>query len=134
MANTKTLATIVSGREVTQYLTLAYVDSQETDYIIYDSSAVAAVLGITDPLDSTIVEIRAMVNSAVTARLFLEWDATTDVLALTIPPNLDIHQNFRKHGGLPSQAGAGKTGDIQLTTTGLGAGDTITLILVVRMN
>jgi hypothetical protein len=54
----------------------------------------------------------------------LLWDATTDVLSLTLPPDREFNYDFRNEvGGLPNNAGAGITGDLVFTTSGLGAGD-----------
>lgn len=52
----------------------------------------------------------------------LLWDATTDV------PFLDLiegyaYGEYRPTGGLINNSGTGKTGDILITTTGLGSGD-----------
>lgn len=133
MANTVTNVTLVKGiKEVVKYVTIASDGSEETDLVVYDSSAIATDLGVTDPTDSTIISICATVSAAATARAFLEWDATTDVLAFNLPAGDTTKANFRCIGGLPNQGGAGITGDITLTTTGLEAGDSISLVLHVR--
>ena len=133
MANTVTNTRIFCGTSrVIQYVTIAYVDAQETDLVIYDSSAVATVLGLTDTLHSKINSIYATVNGISTAALpqvKLEFDATTDVLALNIPANTLVKNDFRPIGGLNNTAGTGITGDITLTTLGLVTGDTLVLIL-----
>lgn len=136
MANAIKNARIVAGpRSVTQYLTILSDGTEETDYVLYDSSAVATALGITDPLDSTIVAISASVSAAATARVRLEWDADTDITAIDIPVQAGPTKfNFSRVGGLPNQAGTGITGDITLTTTGLESGDTIMIVLTVRPN
>lgn len=130
MANTITNTRLVLGNsKVVQYLTIASDGTQETDLVVYDSSVVAGLLGKTDPLNS---KIRSMtyVTSGAAVVAKLEWDATTDVLALALPKS-DDHMCFDHIGGLKNTAGTGKTGDILLTTTGLAAGDSLTLILVV---
>lgn len=135
MANTITNSTIVASRaKIVKYITIASDGSEETDLVIYDSSAIATTLGIADPTDCTLLEVCVSVSAAATARAFLEWDATTDVLALDLPATRQSCWKFCHFGGLPNQGAAGKTGDITLTTTGLEAGDAITLILVVRPN
>lgn len=53
----------------------------------------------------------------------LIWDATTNVHAW-ICPDYDQDQDFTHVGGIPNNTGAGRTGDVLITTTGLGAGDT----------
>jgi len=135
MANTiKNVATNVGPNKYTVYMTLASDGSEETDYSLYDSSAVATAAGDTDTLDCTIEWITAYVSAASTARVILEWDATTDVLALNIPANMEMTVDWRNHGGLPNQGASGKTGDINLTTTGLESGDAITIVMGVRRN
>lgn len=53
--------------------------------------------------------------SGFTAELI--WDATTDVHALSIPED-DFEGDYRQFGGLINNAGAGKTGDILLSSLG----------------
>lgn len=138
MANTiKDVLLSASPKQAVKYITISSDGSEETDLVVYDSSAVAATLGLSDPLDCSIEKIYAVVSAASTARVFLEWDATTDVLAFNIPANVEVNQDFRCFGisSLPNQgASANRTGDITLTTTGLESGDSITLILWVRRN
>lgn len=57
------------------------------------------------------------------------WDATVDVLALRIPVNEDIDWDFSCFNGLPNNAGAGVTGDVEFTTVGAAAGDSYTIVL-----
>lgn len=136
MANTVTNTRISANKaRVIQYITIASDGTEETDLVIYDSSAVATALGIDDPLDCTILSIYATVSAAATARVKLEFDATTDVLALDIPVQTSpIKNDFSKVGGLANTAGTGITGDITLTTTGLESGDTLTIIIAVKPN
>ena len=50
----------------------------------------------------------------------LLWDADADVAMLALPAD-SFDACFRDIGGLRNNAGDGKTGDIKLTTVGLGA-------------
>lgn len=137
MANLKTNVTLTaSQKEAVIYLTLDYVDTAtESDYLLYDSSVVAALVGLADPLDSSIIAVQAAINTAATARVWLEWDATTDVTAICLPVNSSSTDlDFRHIGALPNQGGSGKTGDILLNATGLGTGDRITIVLRVRLD
>lgn len=56
----------------------------------------------------------------------LLWDATADTVALLIPQDQYGLIDFRKsaRGVLRNNSGAGKTGDVQLTTVGHTSGDT----------
>ena len=57
----------------------------------------------------------------------LEWDASTDeIIGLFTGQNM---MDFTKFGGIRNNAGAGKTGDILLTTVGHTANDSYTIIL-----
>lgn len=133
MANTITNTTILDGSvHRVVYLTIASDGTEETDYIVYDSSSFTG----TDSLDSTIEQVWWSSSSATTAgvpaNFKLEFDATTDVLALALPANDAVHLDFRPMGGLKNTAGSGITGDITLTTLGLVSGDSLTLVLQVR--
>lgn len=59
----------------------------------------------------------------------LLWDATTDVFAHQIPSDHMVKHNYHRFGGLPNTAGAGVTGDLLITTAGLGNGDSGSLVL-----
>lgn len=139
MANTiKNVVVNYTAKEAVVYFTLVDVAAaQETNTVVYDSSAVATLIqninpAFVDPLKSRILEVYASCNAASTARVDLLWDATTKVEALNIPVSTNpTKANFRKFGGLVNQGGAGITGNILITTTGLAAADTITLVLTV---
>lgn len=59
----------------------------------------------------------------------LLWDATTDVLAHSLPSDSAQTLDYCDSGGIPNNSGAGKTGDLLLTTVGHTAGDTYTITL-----
>lgn len=62
----------------------------------------------------------------------LHWDATANVDITTLLADEDTDKCYRQFGGLVNNAGAGKTGDILFSTTGLGAGDEGTIILTMK--
>lgn len=129
MANTITNTRLLDGgRRVVQYITLASDGTQETDTVIYDSSVVATSLGKTDPLNSRIKSIKYSTSSALGV-VKLNWDATTKVLAYSMPRSAELHHCFDDIGGLKNTGGAGITGDVTLTTTGLVTGDSLVIIL-----
>lgn len=134
MANTVVAATILSAsvKRVIVMTQIVYVDANETDLVVYDSSVVATALGISDPLACSLLHAKIIHNCASTARLKLEFDANTDILALACPASNSVNMNFERMGGLKNTSGTGKTGDITLTTAGLSAGDAISIILDVR--
>ena len=57
------------------------------------------------------------------------WDATTDLLCETIPENQFYLMDYSSFGGLPNNAGTGKTGDVLFSTVGAAAGDRYTIII-----
>lgn len=136
MANTVTNTRILcNNAQVIQYITISSDGTEESDLVVYDSSAVATALGLTDTTNCAINSIYATVSAAqpavsgAGARVWLEFDASTDVLALDIPPNTVVKNDFRPIGKLKNTGGSGKTGDILLNTAGLESGDKITIIL-----
>jgi hypothetical protein len=74
----------------------------------------------------TITKIHALTHGM---EVDMYWDATTDVLILSVPPNTMYSMDFTQFGGLWNNAGAGKTGDVQFSTRDASAGDTYTIIL-----
>mgnify|MGYP001576708062 CR=1 FL=1 len=62
----------------------------------------------------------------------LLWDAAADVPIVALAPNSFYDADWSEFGGLPNDAGAGKTGNVLLTTLGLASGDELTLILYLR--
>lgn len=57
------------------------------------------------------------------------FDATTDTFAWQIPQNTNYMMDFSSFGGLPSNAGAGATGDVLFTTQDASNGDMYTIVM-----
>jgi hypothetical protein len=57
------------------------------------------------------------------------WDATTDQFAWQIPQNSNYLMDFSSFGGIPNNAGAGKTGNLLFSTADASAGDMYTIVL-----
>lgn len=62
------------------------------------------------------------------------WDATTDVVILTVGEADFVSFDFSRFGGLTDNSGAGRTGDILFTTVGAAAGDRYTVVMEVLKN
>jgi|TARA_Y100000114_G_scaffold49340_1_gene45042 hypothetical protein len=60
------------------------------------------------------------------------FDASTDVLAIELGENQSGYHDYSHFGGIPNNAGSGKTGDIQFTTVGHSSADSYTIILEVN--
>lgn len=135
MANTNTLTTVLNGaRNKVRYITINSDGTQETVLNIYDSSALNTV----DPLTCTIERITYSTSmrgaAGTTGNIKILFDATTPVLACGIPINNAGKICFKKIGGLKNTGGSGRTGDLVLTTLGLIAGDSITLVIELIAN
>jgi hypothetical protein len=59
------------------------------------------------------------------------WDATTDVVALTLGEADFVSLDFSRFGGITNNAGSGKTGDLLFTTVGAANGDRYTVVIEV---
>lgn len=57
------------------------------------------------------------------------WDATTDQFAWQIPQNSNYLMDLSSFGGIPNNAGAGKTGDVLFTTADASSGDMYSIVL-----
>lgn len=60
------------------------------------------------------------------------WDATTDVLAFSLPQDQYVDLDFTQFAGLKNNSGAGKTGGINITTVGHTLGDSYSIVLFLR--
>lgn len=77
------------------------------------------------------VTIKKIAYSTAGMGVDILWDATTDVLAWHIPPDVSGIIDFGDHP-LLNNGGAGKTGDVQFTTVGHTAGDRYAITLYCR--
>lgn len=125
MANTITKQTILDGTKnlVIKINITGDGTGEETDLVLIDASTYSPAFtgGSLIGIHSTLVGFTAK----------LKWDATANVECISIPDyeyNLNGSQ-IGWFGGLPNNAGAGKTGDMLITTIGLGAADHGTIVL-----
>ncbi len=128
MANTVAIQTIHDGTKlavIKAYLASDGAAGELTDQVIVDASTLSGA-----PTDLTLIKMWA---STTGCAFNLEWDATTDVGLLNFPTDFCEDMCFEKIGGIPNNAGTGKTGDILINTSGFtAAGDQITLVLIVQ--
>lgn len=78
------------------------------------------------------VTIEEIWYSTVGMAVAILWDATTDVLAFSVPADASDRQSFKSIGGLKNNAGSGVTGDLKFTTVGHSAGDSYSIRLLLR--
>jgi len=124
MAGILAVSTVLNGSRNVIIKIQISGDADLTSSVLFDASAY-----LPEVTDNKIWTIDYVLNGF-SATLY--WDATTDVQALAIPTDHPHKNDFSWFGGLVNNAGSGKTGDILITTKGLTAGDTGTIILEVK--
>ena len=83
----------------------------------------------------TSVSIARIYWSCVGMRVNIEFDASTNVLAMPLPADSTGDEYYDdRFSGIPNNAGSGKTGDIDFTTVGHSSGDAYSIILVLNKN
>lgn len=97
----------------------------ETGVIKVDVSALTSFNGT--PCSSVSIERIEAVTIGMGVDIL--WDATTDVLCMTLGSDSFFGFDFTRFSGLLNNAGAGKNGDILFTTIGATAGDRYTIVL-----
>jgi hypothetical protein len=99
----------------------------ETGVVKIDVSALTPYQG------SACTSVAVQTVDAITSGMGVNmlWDATTDVLCLTLGENDFVSFNFSRFGGLTNNAGSGSTGDLLFTTVGATAGDRYTIVMEV---
>lgn len=99
----------------------------ETGVVKVDVSALQSYQGEA----CTGVSIQRMDAITIGMGINILWDASTDILVMSLGENDFFSFDFSRFGGLTNNAGAGKTGDILFTTVGAGSGDKYTVVMEV---
>ena len=126
MADAVTSQTIFDGaRKAIMKFTNISDSGGETAVVKVDVSALASYAG------RACTSVSILKIEAITKGMGVDilWDATTDVICLTIGEDQFQSHDFSEYGGIPNNAGAGKTGDVLFTTVGAASGDRYTVIL-----
>lgn len=93
-----------------------YIIKVDGDAVASTGALLVDVTTLNPPCSS--VRIRKITyNLDTTAHVQLLWDATTDVVALNLYGSNDADMCFEATAGIPNNAGAGKTGNVLLTTS-----------------
>jgi hypothetical protein len=100
----------------------------ETGVVKIDVSALDPYQG--KPCTSVAIQTLDAITSGMGVNML--WDATTDVICLTLGENDFVSFNFSRFGGLTNNAGLGKTGDLLFTTIGAASGDRYTIVMEVQ--
>ena len=127
MADAVTTQTIIDGeRNCVMKFTNVSDGSGESAVAKVDVSALAS-----NAAGVACSEVRVMrVSHAIvgmSVQMFL--DASSNVLLMELAESSNGHMDFKDFGGLPNNAGSGKTGDILFTTKGHSSGDTYSIVL-----
>ena len=127
MADAVTSQTIIDGsRNCVMKFTNVSDGSGESAVVKVDVSALSPNAAGTSCSEVRVMRItHAIVGMSVKMLL----DATSNVLLCDLAESSNGHLNFENFGGIPNNAGSGKTGDILFTTLGHSSGDTYSIIL-----
>ena len=100
----------------------------QSEAVLVDVSSLSA-----DPVTKqacTGVTLQKITFSNIGMGVELLWDATTNMPLLNLPQDWEDTIDFSDFG-IPNNSGAGKTGDILVTTVGANTSDTYLLVLTV---
>ena len=127
MADAVTSQTIIDGeRNCVMKFTNVSDGTGESAVAKVDVSALASNAAGVACSEVRVLRIsHAIVGMSV--QLFL--DATSNVLLVELAESSNGHMDFKDFGGLPNNAGSGKTGDVLFTTKGHSSGDTYSITL-----
>lgn len=122
MANSITTQTLQDGPK--NLIVHLHIDGdgsgEETDTVIVDASTYSPAF-----TKASLLRVWGSLNGF---NAHLSWDATTNTDLLAVP-DYEFNADFFSFAGIVNDAGAGRTGDILLTTVGLGASDHGAIIL-----
>ena len=132
MADTVTSQTIQDGERVA---VLKFTNiSDGTGESAVKKVDVSALTTYSAGESCTSVSIARIYWACVGMRVNIEFDATTNVLAMPLPADSTGDEYYDLFSGIPNYAGSGVTGDIDFTTVGLSSGDAYSIILVLNKN
>jgi|TARA_R100001129_G_C5267743_1_gene233176 hypothetical protein len=127
MADTVTTQTIIDGeRNCIMKFTNVSDGTGESAVAKVDVSALSSN---SDGKACSEVRIVRVSHAIVGMSVQLFFDATTNVLLMELAESSNGHMEFKEFGGIPNNAGSGKTGDVLFTTKGHSSGDTYSIVL-----
>ncbi len=128
MADAVTSTTIQDGNRIAiVQLTNTSDGTGESAVTKVDVSALAA--NTANGQTCTGVKLGRIVYSTFGMSVKLLWDATTDTICWDLNSDYTTDEDFTGFGGIQNTSGTGKTGDINLTTTGASSGDSYVIVL-----
>mgnify|MGYP003128707351 FL=1 len=132
MADTVTSQTIIDG--VKTAVVKFTNESDGTGESAVKKVDVSALTSDNDGTACTSVTIKRIYWATRGMAVDIEFDASTNVLAICIPADSTGDEEYDTFGGIPNNAGSGVTGDIDFTTVGHSNGDAYSIILVLTKN
>jgi len=130
MADAVTSQTLIDGpRTTVMAFTNVSDGTGESAVAKVDASALSSMGGPGGSSTSTDLKISQIWWSVDGMNVDILWNASTNVLALSVGALGAGHLDFRSVGGLQNNAGGGVDGDILFTTRNHTSGDTYSIIL-----
>ena len=129
MADTVTTQTIQDG-ERTAVLRFTNVSDGSGESAVKKVD-VSALAKNSAGKECTEVHIQRIYWATVGMSVNLEFDASSNVLAIGLPANSTGDEYYDNFTAIPNNAGSGKTGDVKFTTIGASNTDTYTVIVEV---
>lgn len=127
MPNVLTSQTILDGERLAIIKVTGAVDTAETNVVKVDVST----LNPQGALPCTGCKLNRVWAQTHGLEVVMSWDAATPLMIITLPQNTNYFMDYSMFGGIPNNAGTGKTGDITFTTLDVGAGDTYSIVMEV---
>lgn len=128
MANVITTQVLKNSRKevIVKVTVLGDGSGEETDTVIFDASDYDYM---TD--GNNLREIEYALSGF---DIELEWHATANIPIINLVEDHQTWVDYERIGGIPNNAGAGRTGDILMTTVGLDDGDFGHIIFRIKTN
>lgn len=121
--------TIIDGQRTAVMKFHSDLGADETDVLKVDVSGLTAQLHTGAVCSEVAIEqIWYDITEGVVVDLI--WDATGNLIAWSLSGQ--GYTDFRGSGPIPNQTGAGKTGDMLISTVGMGAADRYSIMLGLR--
>jgi hypothetical protein len=127
MANVLTSQTILDGERLAIIKVTGLVDTAETNVVKVDVST----LNPQGALPCTGCKLNKIWYQLHGCEVELQWAAATPLMIVALPQNNSYFMDYSEFGGIPNNAGTGKTGDITFTTRDVSAGDTYSIVMEV---
>lgn len=118
-----TTSRILQGEGKEKSIVILYTinGADVTNAVIYDNSTLIN--------DTSKGVLMGYMISGSDSLVSLAWDQTTDSPIVAVNPINSPKANMMRFGGIHNPNGTGATGDILITSTGIGAGELVTVIL-----